>query len=146
MATDTPQLLLLTSTRNHCRTHRCNQTNERPLVSPCPDTRNDPQRICHCSDTRLELRMFRSTCISLSGPCCRRPSFSMLKPSLHCHSAFARNTTSLERSSLRSAHTRTERSHNTYSAHREITQHLLRYHVVIVLRFLGLIEVVLRCW
>ena len=27
------------------------------------------------------------------------------------------------------------------SAHREIAQHLLRYHVVFVLRFLGLIDV-----
>ena len=71
MATDTQQLLLLTSTRNRCRTHRCNHSNERPLVLACPDrrgeTRNDSQRNCQCSDTRLELRIFRSTCISLSG-------------------------------------------------------------------------------
>ena len=32
------------------------------------------------------------------------------------------------------------------SAHRGIAQHLLRYHVVIVLRFLGLIVVVLWSW
>ena len=53
---------------------------------------------------------------------------SVLNPSLHCHSVSARDTT-------------LERSHNTCSAHREIAQHLLRYHVVIVLRFLGLIDV-----
>ena len=53
---------------------------------------------------------------------------SVLNQSLHCHSVSARDTT-------------LERSHNTCSAHREIAQHLLRYHVVIVLRFLGLIDV-----
>ena len=93
MATDTPLLLLLTSTRIHCRTHRCTHSNERPLVSPGPDrrreTRNDSQRNCHCSDTRLELRMFLSTCISLSRPCCRPTILSVLNPSLHCHSVSA---------------------------------------------------------
>ena len=105
MATDTTHLLLLTSTRNHCRTHRCTHSNERLLMSPCPDrrreTRNDSQRNCHCSDTRLELRMFRSTFISLSALLSPTVLF-VLSPGLHYHSISARDTT-LERSSLRTA-------------------------------------------
>ena len=100
MATDTPQLLLLTSTRNHCRTHKCTHSNQRLLMSPCPDrrreTRNDSQRNCHCSDTRLELRMFAVK--KLLSP----TILSVLNPSWHCHSVSARDTT-LDRSSLHTA-------------------------------------------
>ena len=92
MATDTPQLLLLTSTRNRCRAHRCNHSNERPLVSPYPDrrrqTRSDSQRNCHCTDhsagtenVPLHLHLAVRTLLSPT-------ILSELNPSLHCQQCF----------------------------------------------------------
>ena len=140
MATGTPQLLLLTSTRNHCRTHRCTHSNERLLMSPCPDrrreTRNDSQRNCHCSDTRLELRMFRSTCSRCQGLVadhlvraepklalsqCFRAGHDIGEVIASHRIAHIRNVCTLHGHTLA---LRIERSHNTCSAHREIAQHL----------------------
>ena len=53
------------------RRHKCDHSNERLLVSPCPDKRraiHTSNR--HCCDTRLELRKFRSNCIAPSRHCC----------------------------------------------------------------------------
>ena len=99
------------------------------------DNNSKPQNQCrtHRCDLHLAVRELLSPTILF-----------VLNRSLHCDSVSARDTT-LERSSLRTVlHTSgtSARSMDTHcSAHREIAQHLLRYHVVKVLRFLGLIVV-----
>ena len=130
------KLFFLTSARIHCRTRRCTHSNERLLMSPCPErgceTRNDSQRNCHCSDLAVtEDILFppASRCQDLVTDHLVRS-----EPKLALSQCF-RDTT-LERSSLCTV------LHTPWThTHEEIAQHLLRYHVVLVLRFLGLIVV-----
>ena len=47
----------------------CDHSNEQRAFPTQPS----PQHNHHCSDTQLKQRLFCSTCIWLSRPCCRRP-------------------------------------------------------------------------
>ena len=100
------------------------------------ETHRDSQRNHHSSDARLKLRVFRSTCNSLSRPCCCRPSCPCCTPActatalplsrcLRCHGVSARDST-LKRSSLCSAlHTPGTPAHSVSSrcdSRREIVQ------------------------
>ena len=142
MATDTPQLLLLTSTRNHCRTHRCTHSNERLLMSPCPDRRREPATIPNAIVTVLTLGWNWGCSVPPASRCQGLVVADHLvraEPKLALSQCFrARHDIGEVIASHRIAHIRNvcilhqhtnalriERSHNTCSAHREIAQHLL---------------------
>ena len=92
-------------------------------MSPCSDrryeNRKDSQRNHHWSYTRLELRLFCSTCASLSGSCCCRPSCPCW--TLACTATVFSDGTVLERSSFRSSLLTSGTSAHSINSHTVLT-------------------------